>query len=169
MCPCSPLCYFWDVTSYNDFLFSPLSNTSMCFSVIHGYSKPLCADVIWHHFPKSEGCLSLFTPPSPLPLYHAPHQSWDSCTQLNARFHIYIKKVFFGGKSGKTHRRCEQWKVMLHLLLYNNLMAVKDTHTHTHIYKLGLTHLNIIRIAQKGLCVSVFVCVWETESWNEQQ
>lgn len=66
--PLFTVCYFWDVTSLNDFLFSPLSNTSMCFSVIHSYSKPLCAEVIWHHFPKTEGCLSLFTPPSPLPL-----------------------------------------------------------------------------------------------------
>jgi len=43
---------------------------------------------------------------------------------------------------------------MLHLLVYNNLMAVKDTHRHSHTRQrgYGLTHLNIIRMAPRVVC-----------------
>lgn len=36
--------------------------------LIHGYSKPLRADVVWHHFPKTEAAWVLSPTPPPLPL-----------------------------------------------------------------------------------------------------
>lgn len=60
----------------------------------------------------------------------------DSCRQLSARFHIYIKKGVFGGwgrrGAGELTEGVSNKKLMLHLLVYNNLMAVKDGHRHSH-------------------------------------